>query len=85
MLRSQRAPRSLERTGLRVGEATGRPARENALSAVVGAGVTPGDAPAAALPDAPAPTRASRAPLAVVPVPALPDVAVAAATADGAR
>jgi hypothetical protein len=52
------------------------------LSAVVGAGVTPGAAPAA-LPDAPAPTRASRAPLAGVPV--LLDGAVAAATTDGAR
>jgi len=53
------------------------------LSAVVGAGVTPGAAPAAILPDAPAPTRASRAPLPVVPV--LSDGAVAAATTDGAR
>ena len=85
MLRSQRAPRSLERTGPRAGEATGRPARENALSAVVGAGVMPGAAPAAILPDAPAPTRASRAPLAGVPGPVLPDGAVAAATTDGAR
>ena len=65
--------------------ATGRPARENALSAVVGVGVMPGAAPAATLPDAPAPTRASRAPLGAAVVPVLLDGAVAAATVDGAR
>ncbi|NMO91851.1 hypothetical protein [Actinomycetospora sp. TBRC 11914] len=52
------------------------------MSAVVGAGVTPGPAPAAVVPGAPAPTRDSRAPLHGAPS---APTAVDPAAADGAR